>query len=256
MTGRRDPRPVVGIVGHGHLVPRPFGDLPVVGAPAAYVDALGACGMRPLLLPGGHACDLLDLVDALVLTGGGDLDPRLSGADPGGAAEVDPARDRDELAVAAAAAELGVPTLGVCRGLQVLVVARGGTLRGGIEHRLLDGHDVRTAPGSLVRTLLGPVARTTALHRQAVDDPGPAWRATAWAGDVIEAVEPALVGTGRAWPVLGVQWHPEMDGVAGFRDPTGAAVLGWLGDAARAYRRPRGRREHQVWPAGIRAPGA
>ncbi len=72
-------RPVVGIVGHDLVVARPFGELPVTGTPRAYVEHLARVGLRPVVVPGEHGVDLLDVVDALVLTGGGDLDPALSG---------------------------------------------------------------------------------------------------------------------------------------------------------------------------------
>ena len=99
--------PVVGIVGHGYVVPKSFGDLPVVGTPADYAERLVAAGARPVLLPGATAVDLLDVVDALVLTGGGDVDPRLYGGPPDGAVDVDPARDDAEIALVRAAAAPG-----------------------------------------------------------------------------------------------------------------------------------------------------
>jgi putative glutamine amidotransferase len=227
-----DTRPVVGVVGHEYVVRKHFGDLPVTGTPRWYADALAAVGARPVLLPGGGAPDLLDVLDALVLTGGGDVDPVLSGGDPATASEVDRERDDHEIALVRAAARAGVPLLGVCRGLQVLAVAFGGTLVGGLDHaRPHDGHEVATAPDSVVRDLVGPRARTSALHRQAVADPGSAWRPTAWAGDgVVEAIE----WIGGDWAALGVQWHPELAWHADLEDATGPAIFGWLADAARA----------------------
>jgi putative glutamine amidotransferase len=217
-------RPVVGIVGHGYVVPRPFGDLPVTGSPTGYVDGLADVGARPVVLPGVLATDLLDVVDALVLTGGGDVDPELYGGDSAGARDVDRRRDDAEIALVRAAAERRVPLLGVCRGHQVLAVAFGGTLVGGLDHiHPGAGHAVRTDPDSLVGRLLGPEPHTSALHHQAVSDPGPCWRATAWAADgIVEAVE----WRAGDWPALGVQWHPELP------DGTGAALFGWLRDAA------------------------
>ena len=228
--------PVVGVVGHGYRVPKPFGDLPVTGTPPAYLDSITAAGGRPLVLPPRQTPALLDLVDALVLTGGGDVDPaRYGGTGP--AEDVDPQRDEDEIAVVHAAAAAGLPVLGVCRGMQVLAVALGGTLVGGLDHRIPDGgHQVRTAPGSLVAGLLGPTAQTSALHRQAVHDPGPHWRATAWSDDgTIEAIEPT-----SDRPVLGVQWHPELHADKVLTDPTGPALFGWLVDQARRTGRRRG----------------
>ena len=215
--------PVVGIVGHGYVVPKFFGDLAVTGAPSTYVDRVAAAGGRPVVLPGATAVELLDVVDCLVLTGGGDVDPVLYDGSRGAGIDLDPARDAAEIALAHAAARAGVPLLGVCRGLQLLVVAFGGTLTGdlGMSHVLLDGrHPVDTLQGSLTRRLLGERASVSSVHHQAVADPGPCWRPTAWAADgIVEAVE--WTGT-DPWPVLGVQWHPEIDG------PVGDSLFEWL----------------------------
>jgi putative glutamine amidotransferase len=219
--------PVVGIVGHGYLVPKFFGDLAVTGTPRTYVDRVAAAGARPVILPGNQAMGLLDVVDALVLTGGGDVDPALHGGSPDSGIDVDRTRDEDEIALVHAAARAGVPLLGVCRGLQVPVVAYGGTLTGdlGMSHVLPEvGHPVTTQPGSLTHCALGGRPHVSSLHHQSVADPGPCWRATAWADDgVVEAAE--WVGP-EPWPVLAVQWHPELDG------KSGSALFAWLVDAA------------------------
>jgi putative glutamine amidotransferase len=225
--------PVVGVVGHGYVVPKPFGDLRVSGTPPTYVEAIAAAGARPVLLPGDRAADLLDLVDGVVLTGGGDLDPALYDGDVAGAVdavEVDRERDDAEIAVVRAAARARIPLLGVCRGAQVLAVAYGGTLADGVTHQQpFTGHEVATAPGSLVRGLVGPAVTTSALHHQAVLDPGPCWRPTAWTDDgTVEAIEWAA----GDWAVLGVQWHPEMAWHDQLDDPTGPALFGWLAAAA------------------------
>lgn len=212
MTG-----PVIGIAGYDLLVRRPFGDLPAHGAPARYDDAVAATGGRPVVVPPGTGTRLLDVLDAVVLTGGDDLG-------------VDPGRDAGEIALARAALGADVPVLGVCRGLQVLAAALGGTLRGGLDHvDPVHGHDVTTRPGSVVRRLLGDRATTSALHRQAVADPGPRWTPTAWAEDgTIEAIEPRDPGV-RA---LGVQWHPELFWNDAPHDRTGPAVFAWLARVA------------------------
>ena len=230
--------PVVGVVAHEYAVPRPFGMLPAMGSPSWYVDGLVAAGARAVMLPGAEAARLLDVVDALVLTGGGDIDPRLSGGEPADATDVDRDRDDVEIALVRAAAAAGVPLLGVCRGMQVLAVAFGAALATGVHHlRPQEGHDVRTRAGSVVHELLGPRVRTSALHHQAVADPGPRWRPTAWADDgVIEAIE---WGSG-GWPVLGVQWHPELAWCADLDDATGPSLFGWVRDAARADAERRG----------------
>lgn len=227
-----DPRPVVGIVGHGYTVPLHFGDLPVVGTPRAFTEVVADAGGRPVVLPSREAVDLLDVVDALVLTGGGDVDPAWYGGDPRAAIGVDRERDETEIRLVRAAADARVPILAVCRGLQVLAVAFGGTLRNGVPHLLPEaGHDVSTAPGSLTHRLLGPRVRTSALHQQAIADLGPSWRPTAWSDDgTVEAIEPVA----DDWPGLGVQWHPELVGREPLGDGTGPAVFGWLVAAALA----------------------
>jgi putative glutamine amidotransferase len=218
---------VVGIVGHRHVVPRPFGDLPVTGTPTPYVEGIAAAGGRPVLLPGSLAPSLLDVVDALVLTGGGDVDPTLYGGRSEAANGVDRSRDEEEIALIQAAATARIPLLAICRGMQLLAVAFGGGLATDLGDRHLKhlvGHPVRTAPGSLVEGLVGPTSHVTSLHHQAVDRPGTPWRVTAWAeDDTAEAMEWAGE---EPWPVLAVQWHPELD------DPTGPGLFSWLVRAA------------------------
>lgn len=230
MTGERARRrgPVIGIVGHDYAVPRPFGVLPVHGTPRSYAAGVRASGGRAVILPPGGPSDLLDLVDGLVLTGGGDLDPaRYGGAGP--ARDVVPARDEDEIALVHAALSARVPLLGSCRGMQVLAVACGGRLADVAGHIDPDaGHPVTTATGSVARDLIGERSLTSALHHQAVIDPGPAWTATAWSDDgTVEALEPA-----DGLPALGVQWHPELCWNQAPLDRTGPAIFGWLIDAA------------------------
>lgn len=224
MTGRA---PVVGIVGAAYDVPRHWGALRVTGTPRTYVDAVVAAGGIPVLLPlGGHP-DALAQVDAVVLTGGGDVDPARYGVAGAAARDVDPERDEHELAVVAHAAALRLPLLGVCRGLQLLVVAHGGRLGPlGSRHVLPGrGHRVVLDRGSLLEDLLGTVRDVSSVHEQAVTDTGPSWRAVGRTDDgVVEACE--WSGT-TPWPALGVQWHPELDA-------TCSALFGWLVSTARA----------------------
>lgn len=225
MSRPQDRRPVIGIVGHGYDVAKPFGTLATHGAPRWFAAAIAsACG-RPVIVPPGAGVDLLDVLDGLVLTGGGDVDPARYGGAPGSAFDVDPGRDGDEIAVVRAASAARVPLLGVCRGLQVLAVAFGGTLRNGVAHVHPEaGHPVATTPGSLIRALVGERPTTSALHQQAVADPGPLWAPTAWTDDgVVEAIEPTT-----DWPALGVQWHPELHWNPWPRDATGPAVFDLL----------------------------
>lgn len=216
-------QPVVGIAGATYDIARPWGALNSHGVPRSYVDHVLAAGGRPVILP-PRSTDLLDVLDAVVLAGGGDLEPALYGR-PGARAEgVDGERDRVEIDLVRRAHRAGVPVLGVCRGAQVLVVAYGGTLVPHLgdhgPHVLGEGrHPIRCDDGSVIAGLLGEQVGVNSLHHQAVEDGGPCWRSSARAEDgVIEAVE---WDGDDGWPALGVQWHPELD-------HTGPALFGWL----------------------------
>ncbi len=168
--------------------------------------------------PAAAARRLLDGIDGLVLSGGGDVDPRLYGAAPETGLDVKPARDRFELALLGAARERRMPVLAICRGAQLVNVARGGTLRSlradpelRRGHRRLRGHPVELVPDSSLARLLGTdrLPRVVSYHGQAVDRPGEGLRIVGRAGDgVVEAVELAP-GAAQFW-LVGVQWHPEL----------------------------------------------
>lgn len=223
------PRPLVGVVGHEYVVQRPFGALPVTGTPTSYVDGLVAVGAHPVLLPGAGALPLLDLLDGLVLTGGGDVDPELSGADPSSTCNVNRARDDAEVALARAAAGRGVPLLGVCRGLQVLAVAFGGMLGAATKHvHPSDGHHVSTRNGSTMRDLVGPRTRTPpCMHRRSATlgslVPDRLGRRRCRRGGRV--VRRRLAGTGGPVAPRAVVGRPALDS-------TGPAWFGWLREAA------------------------
>jgi putative glutamine amidotransferase len=195
------------------------------GLNSAYVRSVLAAGgvpvmLSPLMGP-AYAARALDGVDGLVLTGGEDMDPAWYQAAAHPKANP-PSRERDlfELAIFAAARERELPVLGICRGIQVLNVALGGTLwqdlpserPGEVNHnpetaRGERTHLVRLEPGSLTaRALGGTEIRVNSFHHQAIRELAPKLVATGWTEDgVIEAVEGA---PGQPW-LLAVQWHPE-----------------------------------------------
>jgi gamma-glutamyl-gamma-aminobutyrate hydrolase PuuD len=186
---------------------------------ATYIAATERAGGIAVLLPpqGAGAGEVLDRVDGLVLTGGADVDPRRYGQAPGmSTSRPRELRDEWETALARAALARGLPLLAVCRGLQVLNVALGGSL-----HQHLpavtghDGHqpgpgvfgavDVTTEPGSRTAGLIGTRVRVHCHHHQAVDRLAGGLTVTGRAQDgTVEAVE--VPGPSFA---VGVQWHPE-----------------------------------------------
>jgi putative glutamine amidotransferase len=201
-------------------------DEPATLLPLSYARAIhGAGGMMALLPPDRRATEepdeLLDRIDALVLGGGADIDAESRGieAHPE-TVGTNPDRDNFEIALAQRALERGIPLLGVCRGMQILNVACGGTLdqhlpdRLGHEgHRPVPGswaeHEVRIEPGSLAARAAGTEHLTVkSHHHQGVDLIPDALLPTAWATDdeSVEAIESADGGF-----VLGVLWHPEED---------------------------------------------
>jgi putative glutamine amidotransferase len=193
---------------------------PAMLLPANYAEQVAAAGGIPVLLPPlpGVAA-AVGRLDGLLLTGGGDIDPARYGAQPHPrTGRVSVLRDAAELELLDAAMAAGLPVLGVCRGMQLLNVARGGTLCQHLPddagHTPAPGtfgsHPVRVAAGTRLAGILGAngdgVDVPTA-HHQAVDRLGEGLVATAWAEDgVIEAVEPSAAGDPF---LLAVQWHPE-----------------------------------------------
>ena len=220
-------RPTVGITAATESVS--YGvwkEMPAFISPAGYVRAVQRAGGRPLLLPPDPADaenpdDLLDLLDALILTGGaGDLDPDLYGQEPHPeTGPVQRERDAYELALVRAAISRQMPILGICRGMHVLNVAYGGGLEqhlpdvvGHEDHRHTPGtfadHEVTLVPDSLVARAVG-AERTPVKshHHQGVREVGEGLVVTARSGDeAVEAIEDPSCPF-----VLGVLWHPEED---------------------------------------------
>jgi putative glutamine amidotransferase len=159
---------------------------------------------------------VLRVLDGLLLSGGPDVEPRRYGAEPGPRTESRPERDAGEFLLAETALAMDLPVLGVCRGMQVLTVAAGGTLHqhlpdvlGHERHRPAPGvygeQTARLESGSLIAKLIGHDSGIHCYHHQGVADPGKL-RVTGWAEDGLpEAVE----DPDRRF-VLGVQWHPEV----------------------------------------------
>lgn len=231
--------------------------------PAAYLSALARAGARGAALaplepdwlgrdgqgrPDGLDWDpaqVLAPFDGLMLIGGGDVDPaRYEAARHPAVGGVDPERDRFELGLARAAVALDVPLLAICRGVQVLNVALGGSLHQHLGDRTglgthaveVDGqpaacHSIRTGSASRLATMCGAeMGVCTSAHHQALDRLGQGLVATAWSPDgLVEGVERAE-GAGTGW-LVGVQWHPERTAAT---DPVQQALFRGLAEAARA----------------------
>lgn len=191
--------------------------------PGAYIDAVQLAGGIPVLLPPNQPApkQILAIVDGLIFSGGGDIDPQhYNGEHHPSIYLVDAERDEFELALAKAAIASNVPVLGICRGMQILSVASGGSLithvpdvyGETINHRLDHPrrpipHDVQVQPNSRMARILGKTEITVvSWHHQAIKAVPEGWTAIAQAEDgLIEALEHQE----HPW-MLAVQWHSEL----------------------------------------------
>lgn len=188
-----------------------------------YVRALREAGARPVILSPQDPWTEEELaeLDGLVLTGGTDLDPAAWGEDALGTDMTpDPARDAFETALYRTAREVGVPVLGICRGLQIITIAEGGRLHRHLPEDVPDHPTTGLAPTAVdveidaasdLALALGTSARVTAFHHQGVREVRGDLRIVARHASGLPLAVEAASGTG----VIGVQWHPEIDGEAG-----------------------------------------
>ena len=249
--------PAVVIVGYLLWRPTPPRNCPRIGLSMAssfvvqrpfYEDALARAGGRAVLItPTDDAArmdSILDGVDALLLSGGDDVDPANYGGNPDDAGSTNRRRDEFEIRLIQAALDREMPILGICRGVQILNVSHGGSVRNlrddealssrhGIGTGSFAAHDVDIAAGTHLADVLGAGSQeVNSFHGQAVGRVGAGLRVCATADDgVIEAVE----RPDRPF-VIGIQWHPE---IASYADPSALTLFAALVRQAEAYRAAR-----------------
>lgn len=222
---------------------------PTALLPLAYIAAIQRAGALALMVAPDpelveHPDEVLARIDGLILAGGNDIDPAAYGAESHPATNgIVPERDRTEIALTRRAVELDMPVLGICRGMQLLNVALGGTLIqhlpeavGHEEHRRVPGsfvgseHDVRLDAGSLAALAVGENENEThSHHHQGVDEIGEGLVVSGYSS--LDQLPEAIEASGRRF-VLGVQWHPEAD--------QRSRVIASLVAQARDYRNGRG----------------
>jgi putative glutamine amidotransferase len=232
--------PVIGISAYSEQARWGQWDLKATLLPQTYVDRVAAAGGVPVLLPPVPGVEAaVGHLDGLIISGGPDVEPARYGQDPGPQTIViRPDRDAAEMALFRAALDAGLPVLGICRGMQLMNVALGGTL---IQHLpdvvghhghspnpgAMGEHKVIVAQAGCLAGIVGPGPVTVPTHHhQGVDRLADGLVATAWAEDgMVEAFE---FGPGHGHPfAVAVQWHPEASGQAGlFRALVAAAGAG------------------------------
>jgi putative glutamine amidotransferase len=215
-------KPRIGISGYPRLVHTVLGETLLHTATSWYVDGVIGAGGVPVVFPSADpdlVDDMVDGVQGVILTGGGDVNPSCYNAEPSpDTHEVNDDRDAFDIRLLRTALERDVPVLAICRGMQVANVALGGSLIQhvpavtGQNHSLLEdwqdgGHPVTVDPTSRLAAVLGGAAiEVNSLHHQAVCDAAPSLRPVAWAEDgTIEALE-----TPDETSLVAVQWHPEL----------------------------------------------
>ena len=212
-------RPVIGITAYIEQARWLVWENEVALTPMTYVESVERAGGRPVLLPplADAIEETLGSLDGIIFSGGSDIDPTHYGADAHPATRgIRARRDEAELALLRAALARDVPTLAVCRGMQLLNIVRGGDLHqhlpevvGHEGHKAIPdvfgAHPVRLDPASRAGALLGPHADIRSHHHQAPNRIGAGLTAFAWAEDgTIEGIEDAALRF-----AVGVQWHPE-----------------------------------------------
>jgi len=218
-----------------------------------YVDSLRRAGAIPVLIPPQpeNAADVVDDLDGVLLAGGDDFDPAAYGEPRHPTVEpMDPRRQENELSLARIARERGIPTLGICLGVQVMNVAAGGTLIQHIEsdidhtsepsdrHR----HEVAIDGGTRLARIVGErELEVNSSHHQAIKEIGDGLRVTAHAPDgIVEGLEDP-----RHPFYVGVQWHPEdMSG-----EESASAIFGAFVEAARKHAEMKRRGATELSPA-------
>jgi putative glutamine amidotransferase len=234
-------RPLIGITSYAEEIRWGVWTEDAALVPLAYVRAVEHAGGRPLVVPPSEDGleETLAALDGVIFSGGGDIDPELYGAEPHDATD-EPRSERDaaEVRLLEAALERDMPVLAICRGSQLLNVARGGDLVqhlpetvGHEQHRHDPGsfsdHDVKVAADSRLGGLLGDRAPVKSHHHQGYGRLGSGLREVAWAEDgVVEGLEDADKRF-----ALGVLWHPE--------EGEDFALFKGLVDEARRYRQER-----------------
>ncbi len=212
-------RPVIGITSYAQDARWGVWHLPAALVPLAYVDAIERAGGRALVVPPAEEDieQTLDALDGIVFSGGADVDPAQYGAEAHPETDTPQSRrDAGELALLQAALERDLPTLAICRGFQLLNIARGGDLVqhlpeavGNDDHKQIPGafaiHPVEIKEDSRLGSIVGVRSDVTSHHHQAPGRVGEGLVETAWAADgTLEAFE----DPDKRFAV-GVQWHPE-----------------------------------------------
>lgn len=244
-------RPVIGIITNVELDPHYlFPGYARVTLNEDYHRSVIAAGAIPVMIPPVPQLDVLPaqlaMLDGLVLAGGQDVDPLRYDAQPRLECGVpNPMRDAFELEALALAREAGLPTLGICRGLQIVNTFLGGTLHQDISHAgspqrhmmggnpALGAHSISIEPGSFLADAWGTSSATVnSFHHQAIDQVGEQLSVVARASDgIVEAVE----YTGDDFPLYAVQWHPEMMSAAPTPEGQQARDLfGWFAGRLRS----------------------